>query len=43
MKKTYKNRFHLIKQDMEKKYGPNVNIYIWPTNVLFVYTQKIQK
>jgi hypothetical protein len=28
MKKTYKNRFHLIKQDMEKKYGPNVNIYI---------------
>jgi hypothetical protein len=26
MKKTYKNRFHLIKQDMEKKYGPNVNI-----------------
>ncbi len=27
MKKTYKNRFHLIKQDMEKKYGPNVNIY----------------
>lgn len=26
MKKTYKNRFHLTKTEMEKKYGPNVNI-----------------